>query len=354
MYIGWERFGVVTTAEIFVVLSGIVVGMVYGKAVKNKGLTTALPKVFDRAIALYRANIMMILIIIGIRYIPLIDSSSITSYYSRYSGNTFQLFPARDAPIWQILREVMLLHVGPHQFQIIGMYVAMFAVFTPLSLGLLSVNRWKLLMALSCGMYIYNSASADVIRIFNMQYEWAFPTLAWQFLYINAIIVGYYKQTIIAFFYKPLGIAILAASAILSFGFMLFSWCHPLDEFAGTWAQLSFISPDKFNEIYNLYFQKNRLGIGRLFNLVVLFLTTYAVLTIFWKPLHKLLGWFLIPLGQASLYVFIMHIFLILLLNNTPFIENGTFWSNTLVHTALFAIIWIMVKKKFLYRWVPH
>ncbi|MGB5599548.1 MAG: OpgC domain-containing protein, partial [Thiothrix litoralis] len=43
MFIGWDRIGVVSTAEIFVTLSGIVVGMVYGKKMKRDGLSAVMP-----------------------------------------------------------------------------------------------------------------------------------------------------------------------------------------------------------------------------------------------------------------------------------------------------------------------
>ena len=99
---------------------------------------------------------------------------------------------------------------------------------------------------------------------------------------------------------------------------------------------------------------KSKLGIGRLVNVVVLFIAIYALLTTCWQPFHKALGWFFIPLGQASLYVFFIHIFFLLLVANTPFPGYNNFWVNTGIHAFVLASVWIMVKKEFLFRWIPH
>ncbi|MEZ5451669.1 MAG: OpgC domain-containing protein [Thiothrix sp.] len=66
------------------------------------------------------------------------------------------------------------------------------------------------------------------------------------------------------------------------------------------------------------------------------------------------LGWFFIPLGQASLYVFFIHVFLLLAIANTPLPGYGDFWINTGIHAGLLSLVWVMVKKEFLFRWIPH
>ena len=64
-------------------------------------------------------------------------------------------------------------------------------------------------------------------------------------------------------------------------------------------------------------FLKYSLGPGRLLNNFGLLVSVYALLTVALKPIHQMLGWLFIPLGQASIYVFFMYIFLILLISNT-------------------------------------
>ncbi|MBU0655038.1 MAG: OpgC domain-containing protein [Gammaproteobacteria bacterium] len=354
MFIGWERIGVVSTAEIFVILSGIVVGMVYGKKVKRDGLNAAIPGLVKRSVDLYRISVVMILIVAAIRYIPWIDSAVITTFHNPYSGETFQLYPAMDASIFTVISKALLLQIGPHQFQIIGMYVAMFILFTPLVFFMLSKQRVGLLLGLSWVLYLINLGANPSIKPTGAQFEYAFPILSWQLIYIHGVAAGYYKQELVAFFSNTdWGKRLLQISIVLALGFMVFAWNHPLDMFP-EWTQLHFVPPDLFLQWYDQYFPKNKIGIGRLINAVVLFVAIYALMTRCWQPINKALGWFLIPLGQASLYVFFIHVFLLLAIANTPLPGYDNFWINTGIHAGLLAIVWVMVKKEFLFRWIPH
>lgn len=354
MFIGWERLGMVSTAEIFVILSGIVVGMVYGKKVKRDGLAAAMPGLIQRSVDLYRISVVMILIVAAIRYIPWIDSTSITTFFDAPINQTYQLYPAKDANISEVISKALLLQIGPHQFQVIGMYVVMFMLITPLVFFMLTKQRVGLLLGISWVVYaIHYGAPFQSLRPTGAQFEYAFPIMAWQLIYVHGIVVGYYKQEVLAFFQTLWGKWLLVASILLSLGFLFFTWNHPLPHIP-QWVSLGLISPETFNYWNNEYFMKSKLGVGRLLNAVVLFISMYALLTVCWQPINKALGWFLIPLGQASLYVFFIHVFLLLAIMNTPLPGYNDFWINTAVHAGLLALVWVMVKKEFLFRWIPH
>lgn len=360
MFIGWERIGVVSTAEIFVILSGIVVGMVYGKKVKKDGLGAALPGLIKRSVDLYRISVVMILTVAAIRYIPWIDSTVITTFHNPYTGETFQLYPPLDASIFEVISKALLLQIGPHQFQIIGMYVAMFILLTPFIFFMLTKQRVSLLLGLSWVVYLINfgmpepGSSTAAIRLTGAQFEYAFPIVAWQLIYVHGVVAGYYKWEILAWFTQTnWGKYLLQACIALTLGFIVLTLNHPLPQFPD-WAKLDFIPPDVFGYLYDNYFQKYKLGPGRLLNAVVLFISIYALMTRCWQPINKALGWFFIPLGQASLYVFFIHIFLLLAIANTPLPGYNNFWVNTGIHAGLLALVWVMVKKEFLFRWIPH
>ena len=353
MFIGWERIGVVSTAEIFVILSGIVVGMVYGKKVKRDGLSAAIPGLIQRSVDLYRISVVMILIVAAIRFIPWIDSTIITTFHDPYGGKTFQLYPPMDASIFQVISKALLLQIGPHQFQIIGMYVSMFILFTPLVFFLISKQKIGLLLGLSWVLYLINLGANPSFRPTNAQFEYAFPILSWQLIYVHGVVAGYYKQELMAFFTTDWGKRVVYACIALAIGFLLFSWNHPLEQFPA-WAQFHLVPAETFLYLYNEYFPKSTLGIGRLINAVVLFVSIYALMTRCWQPINKALGWFFIPLGQASLYVFFIHIFLLLAIANTPLPGYDNFWLNTGIHAGLLALVWVLVKKEFLFKWIPH
>lgn len=354
MYIGWERVGLISTAEIFVILSGIVVGMVYGKKVKREGLAAVMPGLIQRSVDLYRISVIMILIVAGIRYIPWIDSTAITTFYDSPINQVYQLYPALDANISEVVSKALLLQIGPHQFQIIGMYVVMFILITPLVFFMISQGQLKLLLGISWVAYaIHYGAPFQSLRPTGAQFEYAFPILAWQLIYAHGLVVGYYKQEALAFLATQWGKRLVYLCGVLSVGFLFFTWNHPMPHIP-EWYSLNVISPDTFNYWNNNYFTKSKLGVGRLLNVVVLFISMYVLLTRCWQPFNKALGWFFIPLGQSSLYVFFVHIFFILAIANTPFPSYNNFWVNTCIHASVLALAWFMVKKQFLFRWIPH
>lgn len=359
MYIGWERFGVVSTAEIFVTLAGVVVGMVYGKKIKKDGFNVCFAALVKRAAQLYRVNVMIILCIGLLRYIPFLDTTAVTHFFDPYRGMNYPLYPDLSVNFVEFLSAAFLLKCGPHQFQVIGLYVVLFALVTPLVLWMLQKQQLKLLLGISWILYIINFGTPETavataeIRWTGAQFEYAFPTIAWQLIYVHGIVVGYYKKELQQFFFTITGRRILRFAIVLSGGFCLFTLNHPMEDFV-SWSKLSFIPPETFDYLYNNDFQKYKLGPGRVINLAVLLLTMYVILTRYWQPINRWFGWFLIPLGQASLYVFIIHVFLLLLVSNTPLPEYHDFWVNSAIHMVVLATIWVMVKTEFLFRWIPR
>ena len=82
-------------------------------------------------------------------------------------------------------------------------------------------------------------------------------------------------------------------------------------------------------------------------------MSLYALLTAFWQPLSRALGWFLVPLGQATLYVFVLQVYVALLVGNLPGVQDSLLLG-TLVHTAVLALLWLAVRRRFLFRVVPR
>jgi hypothetical protein len=80
----------------------------------------------------------------------------------------------------------------------------------------------------------------------------------------------------------------------------------------------------------------------------------YAALTAFWRPIHRALGWFLVPLGQATLYVFVMHVLLALVVANVPGLASAGVVVGTLAYVVILGLLWVMVRTRFLFRLVPR
>ena len=93
---------------------------------------------------------------------------------------------------------------------------------------------------------------------------------------------------------------------------------------------------------------------GRLLDLLLLLVVAFAFLTTCWKPVNAVFGRLLIPLGQASLYVFVMHAFVVIAVANLPGLDRTSTWQGIVIHTAAIAVLWVLVRRRFLFRVVPR
>lgn len=356
--IGWERIGIVSSAEVFILLAGVVTGAVYGKKLKTDGLGKCTIKLFRRAWTLYKIAIIVAGSVALLRLVPGLDVTELTTFTDPVTRQVYPLYPDLAAGFLSNLLHVLVLAAAPHQFQIVGLYVILF-LLTPIVFWALSRGYWAGLLLLSWGCYLINYFAPEpqpgtaAIRLTVSQFEYAFPIMAWQLLFIHGILAGYYRPKILQFFGTGVGRILIALSMLASLLLLLLSWNHPLPQLP-EWAKLQAIAPDTFNAVYQDYFLKYKLGPGRVLNITVLMISAFTVLTVAWKPIHKALGWLFIPLGQESMYVFFMHIYLILLVANSPIPALNNVWINTAMHAGALLTIWMMVRRKFLFHWIPH
>jgi len=350
-YIAWERFGVVTGAEGFVLLSGIVLGMLSRLRMEHDGFASTVNKQYNRSFLLYRVSLFVILSVLLIDLV-LIDAK-VAMTFTSYSGKTFDLYPtlSKFAEYHNIIiAKFFLLRYGPHQFQILGLYVFLL-MLSPFILWLLSKNRVGIVLALSWIIYFANNGFH--VRPIGAQFEYAFPILTWQILFVHGLVIGYYRNEIWNFFHTKKGAILFWIIFVLFLGFLFFTYNNPLEQIPA-YLRLHVIEPEVFKKIYKNFFDKNTLGIGRLINDFVLLIISYAMLSYLWKPIHKLFGWFFVPIGQASLYVFILHVYACILIANIAWFGGDNIWINTLGHTLVFLLIWIMVKRKVLFNIIPR
>ena len=117
--------------------------------------------------------------------------------------------------------------------------------------------------------------------------------------------------------------------------------------------RLAVIPDTAYRAMYDAFFGRTYLDAGRLLNVLVLVVAAYAFLTAYWKPVERSLGWFLIPLGQATLYVFIVHVVLIAVIANIPLFQQGDIFINTAAYAVVLGLLWLMVKKRVLFGIIP-
>ncbi len=349
--LAWERLGLVSSAEGFVMLSGLVVGLVYGNRARAEGLYDATHKLWRRAFKLYRVNLFVIISIALLGLLPFINTFEVTHWWVPDQRNhAYALYPADATPWWIWLWKTLTLQIGPHQFQIIGLYVILLGL-APLAIRALMRGHLVWLLLLSWSGYIANLFLG--LHVTPARFELGFPLLTWQMLFFNGLVVGFYREQVLGWLVAKPNRWFGHLAAALCIGFILLASNAPNPLF-WPWPTWSLIPPETYLKLHGFWFDKTLLGPGRVLNNIALFVSMYILLTRYWRVFDRALGWLLIPLGQSSLYVFTVHVYIILLVSNLPIpIQGNLFWG-TLVHGTAILLIWLMVRHRVLFHWIPR
>jgi hypothetical protein len=330
----YERFWTVTAAEVFVVLSGVVLGMVYGRKLNRGDWRRVVHGLGHRALTLYLAFLAVTLSVVMLALAG-IDVKSLTTFNDQVAGFVELIDPQRmGAAAW---RDIALMRSGPWAFQIIGLYVWLVAAAVPCLFALRFIG-WRPVLAMSWILYLWYRLAPHPLT--TAQFEQTFPILAWQLLFVHGIVIGYHRErlgAIAARVPRFVPIAVVAASA----AFIVFALCNPWTEGPGV-LHWSLLSPERFTDLYFQYFTLTDLRIGRLLNLAVALPVGYALLTAGWR-LASPLGVVFVTLGQQSLGAFVLHVYGILLVAHLPSVFTDGLWTSTLVQLTLILSIAVLL-----------
>lgn len=348
----WERFGLTTGAEGFVILSGFMLGMLNRARLHKVVLLTVSWGLYLRAWKIYRVNIIIILSFLGLAYIPFINVFEVTHFTDRFSGTSWSLYPVTPQIKETWFNIILYLQIGPHQTQILGLYIFLL-LLSPLFLAML--QKGKVLWLLSLSLLVYGCWQRWPMRVTAAEFEFAFPLLAWQFIFVLGMSCGWYKEELLSFARTPPGKVAVTAMVLVALilGFIAQNHTNP---FMPPALLMHTISPADFNAFYHTWAAKNGLGPIRVLNDICLMVTVYLLLTWCWQPIYRLTGWFLIPLGQRSLYTFILHVYVVLVVSQfvTFDLWRQEWMMNTFVHAAALGALWLMAKYNVGARWIPN
>jgi hypothetical protein len=263
----YERFWVVTAAEVFVVLSGVVLGMVYGRRLARDGWPAVVRGLGRRALFLYSMFVGVTVSVLALAAIG-IDVKALAAS----DGHTPAWFLAPSTMTASAWLDVLLMRTGPWTFEIIGLYVWLVAAAIPC---LLMLHRagWRPLLAVSWALYLWYRLDPHAIT--TAGFEHAFPLLAWQLLFVHGITLGYHRNHVSAFIARVP--TITRTAVLLTAGFTIFAFCNPWTD-GPSWLHLRFMSPERFASLYEHFFTLSDLRIGRLLNLSIALPVAYAML----------------------------------------------------------------------------
>jgi len=350
-----ERIGAVSGAELFVTLSGVVVGIVYKKRAVAQGWMAAASKLVSRALQLWMVTIAVATTTYLVAMLPGVDGRAVTTWRDGTTGRSYNLYPEIEDflryPVpWREVERFLLLEVGPSQFNVMGLYVALMLVSAPVLWGLM---RGRTAVVLALSWLLYGVFRLSEARLLPSQFEDPFPLLAWQLLFVHGMAVGYHREAIGRWARGWKGEAVVTVAALVALVCLYFTWNNPYRE-SGYDFRLSVIPPDLFGWAYERFFKRTPLDLGRVVNAAAVLVVGYALLSRWWRPLDWAFGWFLAPIGQASLYVFIVHVYWTAIVASIPALTRGDVLINSLGHTVVLGVIWLMVRHRVFFRFVPR
>uniref|UniRef100_A0A942SZ40 OpgC domain-containing protein n=1 Tax=Neobacillus citreus TaxID=2833578 RepID=A0A942SZ40_9BACI len=359
-FITLHAVGAITGAEMFVFLSGMVLGMTYPFAIKKFGEWAAAVGAWKRARKQYLVTLGVIAVVFALSFVPFLNTDAITTFTDRGTGTdgvgaegrVYDLYPnamqlLAYPPPWYAIRQFLLLEMGPWPFNIMGLFVVL-SLFIPVFMWVIRRGYWWALLAVSWALYVFQALNPG-FRPLDSQFEAVFPLLTWQVVFTHGLVLGTYRRQVIAALTGRLGKVLIGVGIVGYTAFLLYVWAA--HQFGFTPVPFA---ASMYESLYNTAYQRVDLQWGRLVDIAFFAIVSYAILTVFWKPIAKVIGWLWIPIGQASLYVFVWQVFFALAIASIPGVDWGNFWIGFVTHSLLILLAWYMVRKKFLFSIIPR
>jgi hypothetical protein len=297
-FTGGNRF-VVSAAEAFVFLAGLVMGSVFGRKIKQDGWQTAAEAILRRATVLYGVTVGLTLF-----FVALFQFTDLKLWLDRAYGLGL------IDPV-ELVVGTLTLHYTYHGTDILWMYTILIAA-APFVLLLLNLGHTRAVLAgswLLWLVYQFFPAQAAIPWVAtNVNY---FPVAAWQVIFVNGLVIGWYRDQVRQFLARVSPGMALAVCTLGMALLILIQRAHDTGRLAG-WPIVGRLA----GELYLTVFDKPSLAPGRLVAFVILFAFAYALVTIFWTPIRRALGWLLLPLGTSSLRAYSAHLLIIVLIYN--------------------------------------
>lgn len=338
---------VVSAAEVLVSVSGVVVGMVFGRRWLVDGPRATTVALLRRAGKLYVASVVVVALVGAMTLVSVLGTEVVTASPRAPERDLYAFDGAASTAL-----AIVTLAAGPWQFNILGFFIAALAA-APALLWLLARGRcWAALLVASWGLYAVGRAWP--VDVLPAQSEGPFPLLIWQVPFVHGMVLGWHRRRVTDLMRASRGVvrAVVVAAALAAVYLQLrelgldpLGLTGRLADDAAAW--------DRWRMEH---FDKSSLDPVRLAAMTALTAAAYLGLRR-WEPFaQRAVGWLLLPLGRASFYVFIVHVFLCVAVATVPPLAVAGIGplGNTLVQVACVWLLWLMASRQVLFRWVPR
>lgn len=326
-YLTQNRLGFVTGAEVFVLVSGVLLGMIHRPRVEFDGWKISAIALWKRSWKIYYATVAVGIIVYFLSFLPVLRTQVATTDVTRGGLDVY----AHDGALDLVLG-LLALNDGPWQINVLGLYVQLL-LCAPLFIWLLTRTRgvW-MLMALSAAAW--GSAQLGLTLPLPNQSSDPFPFLAWQSLFVLGLVAGWHRTLIRGFFKNRRWSFMACALGVAAFS-------------------LYRMTVDSSSEPL---FDRNTMEVGRLLNVLVAVSALYGILGLLGARLQRGVRWLLAGMGASSLYVFLVHVFVLILMAAGLHVigTDSSSVVNTVALLVVLAVIWLMVRYRVLFGVVPR
>jgi hypothetical protein len=320
----------ISAAEGFLFVSGMVMGVVYLRILQKNGIGQTLRRAFRRGLTLYALNVVLTLVFATLSW-------GLSAWWA----------DAIDDP-FRFLIGVLLLDRTFYLADIIHLY-AVLLLLSPILLWMCWRGLGWLVLLISLSVWAGFQAFPQFMPAPGA--GTAFPLSGWQVFFVIGIVVGWHRTAIegvLARIGWPIVTAVLAVLALI------------LVQLYRTDGQLflQLSNAPLWSAFVDSFWNKYGAGAGRLVSCVVFFPLVLIAVTLVWQPLVRSLGWLLLPMGQNALYAYTMHLFIVLIvsavLGQHPPFNLDLPAVNTVLQLAGVALLWLMIRQRFLFSVVPR
>jgi hypothetical protein len=315
-----------TGAHGFVFLSGVVFGLVYGQMIAREGWSKAVPKAVHRALTLY--GVAVVLGLVGLLF-----------GLTPWGGSA----PLAEAINVDAVVGTLTLHGANDSLMTLYFILVLLA---PLALYAMQRGRTWLVLGASLTLWLGHLV---LPRHFGNPFEIFVPAAEWQVFFVAGLLVGYHRKALKEWLQGERRRAYLAVL------FTLFACFAALHVVVMTGAETPLPAPALewlAGQVYTDYDHNPPLHV---LAILVAFLSLYHLVDWFWVPVKAIFGWFLIPIGGAALYVYIVHsVIVYYVLLNIPAFKGLDGVPLGFVMLGLMLGFWVMVKRRVLFQVVPR
>ena len=327
----------VSAAECFVFISGVVAGLVYQGVIAAEGLRGATVRIFKRIGKLYGVVVGLTLFYLALGYL-----------FPTFFGDYWS-----DNPLETLVGALTLRYDPTGLF---AMYI-LFLALVPLLFFAIGEGKTWLVLVCSALVWVGNLAFP---HYFETPFSLYFRFGSWQFIFVTGLVLGYHRAKLLELVRRwcPVYTGYAVLITLLALALLRFNGAVQAGSWDGALPGLSGPLPAPVYQeggLSEALYDNVRLPPARMFTAFVYIQVFLLLVHYCYQPLRAALGWLLLPLGQASMYVYTMHLLVVYLL--LPLIPGFFAIPEPFYGFALFGVVltlWAMVKTRFLFFLIPR